>query len=554
MKKHVNWLIMTKSSILIKLLFSGLLAFINAVCTQVVIAHACFGWSNNQHVQWMLYFIISFFASFLFIEIVDLLFKHQSGTQDSRSNKIIQNQHLTLPIALFICWLPYLLIYWPGLVNYDTINQVLDYFDGVASFPFGFVEGQEEVVALFNAHHPVFVTLIFGTFIKIGALIGKPALGLSLYILIQMILASIILSESIIRIEAMGSIKNTFLKKAIILFFAFCPIIPYYMCNMLKNTLHSTLVIAFTVLYLHITLTDHILSTREKIFWILLAILLCLTQNTGVYFVILTSLFIVFKIKENRYTILAGMIISAIIMFILLPKVIYPAFNIYEGGKQEILGTLFQQTARYVKDYEDDISDEDIAIISDLIDYNSLVNEYNPDTTDDIKATYNMHASKDSINRYLLLWLRQGIKHPDSYFRATLTICGQFFATGYDVGIFDHIPSDDGIWAEINHTVPENTRMSITAIYEWVKKFPGISMIFQHALYTLWIPVYCLYYSIINKRKRIVFIVPFIVNMLLLVASPMVYSRYALPMIFTSPLLLYSCSVTLSNKQNCSEH
>jgi len=73
--------------------------------------------------------------------------------------------------------------YNPGLVNYDTVNQVLDFMDGVSAVPFGYVGGQEEVVVQYNAHHPVFVTLIFGTFIKIGVILGNPSVGLFMYII-----------------------------------------------------------------------------------------------------------------------------------------------------------------------------------------------------------------------------------------------------------------------------------------------------------------------------------------------------------------------------------
>lgn len=89
------------------------------------------------------------------------------------------------------------MIYNPGLVNYDTVNQVLDFMDGVSAVPFGYVGGQEEVVVQYNAHHPVFVTLIFGTFIKIGVILGNPSVGLFMYIIVQMILAAIIFSFAI---------------------------------------------------------------------------------------------------------------------------------------------------------------------------------------------------------------------------------------------------------------------------------------------------------------------------------------------------------------------
>ena len=90
-------------------------------------------------------------------------------------------------IGLVLCWLPYLLIYAPGLVNFDTINQINDFYDGISPVWFGFVEGQETVVALLNDHHPVFVTVLFSLIMLPWKAAGYPAGGIFCYCLLQMI-------------------------------------------------------------------------------------------------------------------------------------------------------------------------------------------------------------------------------------------------------------------------------------------------------------------------------------------------------------------------------
>ena len=51
--------------------------------------------------------------------------------------------------------------------------------------------------------------------------------------------------------------------------------------------------------------------------------------------------------------------------------------------------------------------------------------------------------------------------------------------------------------------------------------------------------MYAIYRKLISGGKSSLFIVPFVVNILFVVVSPMGYSRYALSLIFTSPILLY---------------
>jgi hypothetical protein len=532
-----------KSKASAKVLFSLAIAFINAVCIQAVTTHACFGWGSIDYYKWRHYFFFSFIAAFVFFTIMDYLLSGKRADGVTLP-KLPEKAKFLLPVLFFICWLPYLIKYAPGLVNYDTVNQLEDFFNGVSSVPFGYVEGQEEVTVYMNAHHPVFVTFIFGNFVKIGLALGSPAKGLTIYIVFQMILAAIILSYVIEKTAELDNNRHQVLKCATIAFFALCPVIPYYVCIMLKNSLHTILCVAYVFLYLIIALKNHVMTRNEKIAWIALSLLLSLTQNTGVYFVILTGIFLMIKSKENRIPILAGVIASAAIMLLILPKIIYPAMNIFPGGKQEVLGTLFQQTARFVRDHEDEVTEKDIEILSKVVDYGTLHDNYVFETTDNLKATYNLHATSKELSDFYKLWLSWGFRHPESYFRAILPICGEFFATGYNIGIFDHIPTNEGVFAQIAHTKPEEEYTALSEIYYWVRSFPGLDLLFQHALYVLWIPLYCIYRTLTSKKKSLFYIVPFIVNMLFLVVSPMVYSRYALPLIFTSPILLYMCVST----------
>ncbi len=326
----------------------------------------------------------------------------------------------------------------------------------------------------------------------------------------------------------------------IVLFFAFCPVIPYYICIMLKNSMHSIIMLIYIFYYLEITRDGYELNKKEEVIYVVLCILLGLTQNTGVYFVLLSSIPLIIKKSVNRRAFITGAILTFAVMLILLPKIIYPALNIFPGGKQEVLGTLFQQTARYVRDYGDEVTEDEIEVISNVVDYNTLVNGFNFDTSDDIKATYNLHATRQDTLAYLKVWAMEGLKHPDAYFRAILPICGKFFAMGYDINIFDHIASDEGIFAQISQTRPVEEYTAVTENYNYLKGYPGINILFQHALYTLWIPLFCVYATLVReKNKKQTFIVPFIINILFLIVSPMAYSRYALPMIFGSPILLY---------------
>ena len=56
-----------------KVVLCVIIAFINAVCTQAVVSHACFGWDPLQRRNWWLYFFWGLIASWVFVSVMDAL-------------------------------------------------------------------------------------------------------------------------------------------------------------------------------------------------------------------------------------------------------------------------------------------------------------------------------------------------------------------------------------------------------------------------------------------------------------------------------------------------
>ena len=122
----------------------------------------------------ILLWTVLYFAGFRITEGV--LKKKEAAGQEEYTLRFSAGRQM---IGLVLCWLPYLLIYAPGLVNFDTINQINDFYDGISPVWFGFVEGQETVVALLNDHHPVFVTVLFSLIMLPWKAAGYPAGGIA---------------------------------------------------------------------------------------------------------------------------------------------------------------------------------------------------------------------------------------------------------------------------------------------------------------------------------------------------------------------------------------
>ena len=97
------------------------------------------------------------------------------------------------------------------------------------------------------------------------------------------------------------------------------------------------------------------------------------------------------------------------------------------GGKQEMLSIPFQQTARYVKYYGNDVSTEEEKVIRKVLDYDTIGKNYDPDLSDPVKNTY---KQKDEyLKDYFNIWFEMLKKHPTAYIQATLN--GTYGYWGY---------------------------------------------------------------------------------------------------------------------------
>ena len=83
-------------------------------------------------------------------------------------------------------------------------------------------------------------------------------------------------------------------------------------------------------------------------------------------------------------------------------------YNIEPGGIQEALSLPFQQTARYVKEHEEEVTQEEKKAIKGVIAYNKLGKYYNPKISDPVKATYKKKATTKDLTAYLKVWVQQG--------------------------------------------------------------------------------------------------------------------------------------------------
>ena len=99
------------------------------------------------------------------------------------------------------------------------------------------------------------------------------------------------------------------------------------------------------------------------------------------------------------------------------PRLSTPRTRIPAGSVGEALSVPMQQTARYVRDFGYDVTDDEKAVINEVLDYDSLAQSYMPELSDGVKQYYK-NPSKGVLARYMLTWAKMFFKHPVCYFEA----------------------------------------------------------------------------------------------------------------------------------------
>lgn len=430
-------------------------------------------------------------------------------------------------VFLVICWLPYLIAFFPGPVNWDGLRQ-LDFF--VGSLPW-------------TTHHPVFSTILMGISMEIGRFIwNSDNIGIFIYTALQVLISISIICYGI---KLMSKWHIPYILRIITLIFYGCfTVIAIYTYTLIKDT--SYYLAYFMYLMIYIT----ILENRDKInhrLWILyniFGLLVCLLRNDGIYLYIISSFFLILMIRVHR---IKGLIYTIFpVAVTVLFNLIVSNFGISSGSISEMLSIPFQQTARYIVNYEDEITDKEKEIINSILDYQLIKENYDPDLSDPVKVTFKDEASRQELKDYFKLWLYQFKKHPGVYIQATINNTYGYFYPGkeahnHDFGTYFHATDPYVDRGDFNFTFIERTeglRSILRKLPGILSSMPVIGCLYLPAFYT-W-SIAFLGFIIIEKRIKwqLVSLVPDIIIILICIASPVNGDlRYMLPIIFSMPLL-----------------
>ena len=435
-------------------------------------------------------------------------------------------------IFLFVLWLPVTILSYPGNLTGDTLMQIWE------------IMGVRE----YWAHNPLFHTIILHLFISLGQLLfNSISAGFFLCAIAQSICMALVLGYSMQRLYDRG--VGIWGRRIVLAIYALTPAYSNMVTSPGKDMAYMALFLLY-ILFLEEILfffrksavKENVLKELNTVFWIklvLVEITLCLVRKNGIYIVVPTGIILTllfYKKDSFRKLLLIFMTccIIPLVGFNITQKTLEVVTNAEEASIREMLSIPFQQTARYLNVYGDEISDfEREAINQILLDADLVGRIYTPDISDPVKGLYNNDASTEDLLNYFKAWMIGLAKRPVVYFDAFFQHVYGWFYPGV-VNVIRYDATDELI------KVPPffaNMRGIIKQVYESLGNIPFLGLLENIGAY-VWV-LFWLLFRKNNDEEEKWLLFPLFLSLLICMASPAFYDnpRYAYPILISLPFV-----------------
>lgn len=430
----------------------------------------------------------------------------------------------TFGLLILVCWLPVLVLRFPGYLLWDSARQILQFQGKI----------------LCEASHPLFLTVIFGSLFTLGQRLAGDAGGLAACGLLQTGL--MLLALTALCTEAAQRRGRKWVGFLCALFFGLTPVWTTLAPSIIKDSVHAPLFLLFVIYYGRV-LRSQTPKKRETVLLCVLALLCALTRKGGTWLMLLSLLGLAIYKKGLRRSLL-GCCAGLLAVEVLLAQVLCPLLNIEKPKQQENYSLLYPIVGYYCKNYSGELTPQEQEILSDVLDYEAVCTAYSPTYVDPIKNTF--HAQNEAqVRAFLGLTGKFILRHPLTCLQAVVYSKNAYFTpftTGVQLAYYyqdspeAYAPLDG---SEFPFLVETGRRIAWeNRIADWTQKFPWNiltgSGVYTWALLVLFVSA--LWKKDREKRMELLPVLLLTAGLLLTHVNGAV--RYACPVMMSVPYLL----------------
>lgn len=466
-------------------------------------------------------------------------------------------------MRIFLCWLPYVLLLYPGSLFWDTGDQLAQYY-GIAAFSLA--------PGVISDRHPFFDTFLYGWFSDLGRfLTGNPYFGFSLCALIQVLLFALCIAW------VLAYMSTRSMRKRIITvctaFFCLFPITPMMAMVICKDTTHALFFLPWTILYVKLVdgKLELLRNPRFLSAFVILTILSSLTKKTGLYIIVVSLLLLVLGHFRKKMKIVVVCLAAStwLVINVLVPALLFPPLHVVPGEKVAAIVTPVQMLARTAYDHSTTTVDSQKEAVDEIMPFGweGMASKYTPYLADPVTG-YGANNPRGSLPSFARLWANVGIRHPLSYLNGFFCLEGGWMSfvgpqsTNAQKSPYSQEPMVTRVnaWTATNpdtygqlHSDPEpNWRQRLAQeTLQTLTTIPVFNAFFYVATWSSVVPFFILYAGWRRRRRENLSVLamrtlPYFISVLSLLAYAISFSvpgrmdptRYVFHAIVTAPLAL----------------
>lgn len=333
----------------------------------------------------------------------------QKGILEPCMDRLGARWVLLLSVIVFLGWIPYMVIYWPGFIFGDSLSSL----------------SQAMGWTVLSNHHPVAYTIYLKCWLKFAGVLGLDStVGVGLSSIFQSVLMSLSFGLLARWVVVRGGIRPV-AGIAIALVFSMTPYIATYGIALWKDPLFSSAVVVLSM-----CLADYVWSKgeiAEKRSWIALllasSLVMVFFRNNGVYILLgALALLVIFLIAKSRLRYakgscrVIGCIAAVLLVFGIVTGPVYSFGGVASSEASESVGIPLNQMARVVA-IDGEMPESDREYMNSIYPLEEYKLTYTPCCTDNLKwaPDFNNSALSEGLWGH---WASMLIRNPNAYFQA----------------------------------------------------------------------------------------------------------------------------------------
>ncbi len=442
-------------------------------------------------------------------------------------------------LLILVCYLPYFLYEFPGILSPDGAWQAEQ---AIGTRPL-------------SNHHPVVHTLVIRLFYRLGNLFtSDPDTALSFYTFAQMAFHAFCGALCVKTLKDLGFRKRIWIP--VLLFYAIVPFEAVYAVMVGKDTVFGDIALLLVLCLVRILQETEENGHRGKIcgkslvLFFLLSVCFCLFRTNGWYAFLLMTPFLLL-ILRRRVKQLLPVTVCVILAAGIIRGPVINAMNIEQPDTVESLCVPLQQVSAVVAEGKS-LTKEESSLIDAVVPIESVKDQYNPVFADDMKelirTTGDQSVLEKNRSAYVRLYITLGLRYPGTYLQAWINETEGFWFPDYvhDTANIDNVWTNNAglVWRPILGGAFVKIKEILIKLGSFV---PVYGLLWSSGFYAfLSLGAFALTLEKKESRKKdrryVLLVLPSLcVLFTLLLATPIAAEfRYTLALTFTMPLTAFA--------------